>query len=111
MQSRWERLLVKKLIAVALLLGSATVAAQIPTIIGHVRGKQDSEITFTTEQGSCSDDTRLAYIQRSGGEIALLGCWRKIGAKIFVTWSDGGVYSYDVEFIQFTKEWMDYSNK
>lgn len=101
----------KRLIAVALLLGSSVVAAQIPTIIGHVKGKQNSEITFTTEQGSCGEGTRMAYIQKSGGEIMLLGCWRKVGPKIFVTWSDGDVYSYDSEFIQFTEEWMEYSNR
>lgn len=101
----------KKLIAVALLLASAVVTAQIPTIIGHVKGKQNSEITFTTEQGSCGEGTRLAYIQKSGGEIALLGCWRKVGPKVFVTWADGDVYTYDVEFIVFTEEWMNYSNQ
>lgn len=101
----------KKLIAVFLLLSSAAILAQIPTIIGHVKGKQGSEITFTSEQGSCAEGTRLAYIQKSGGEIALLGCWRKIGPKIFVTWSDGDVYTYDVEFIVFTEEWMNYSNQ
>lgn len=101
----------KRLIAAVLLLGSATVAAQIPTIIGHIKGKQGSEITFTTEQLTCAEGTKLAYIQKSGGEIALLGCWRKVDSKIFVTWSDGDVYTYDVEFIQFTEEWMNYSNK
>lgn len=101
----------KKLFAVVLLLSSSTVIAQLPTIIGHVSGKHGSEITFTTEQGSCAEGTRLAYIQRAGGEISLLGCWRMVGSKIFVTWSDGDVYSYDVEFIQFTKEWTNYSNQ
>jgi hypothetical protein len=101
----------KRLITVALLLGSSVVAAQIPTIIGHIKGKQDSEITFTTEQGACAQGTKLAYIQKSGGEVALLGCWRKIDSKVFVTWSDGDVYTYDVDFIQFTEEWMNYSNR
>lgn len=102
----------KRLIAVALLLGSAVVAAQgMPTIIGHIKSQARGEITFTTEKGSCADGTNLAYIQRESGEIYLLGCWRKIGPKIFVTWSDGDVFSYDVEFIQFTEEWMNYSNR
>lgn len=101
----------KKLIAVVLSLCSTVVTAQIPTIIGHVKGKYDSEITFTTEQGTCAEGTRLAYIQKSGGEVILLGCWRKVGPKVFVTWSDGDVYTYNVDYIQFTEEWLEYSNK
>lgn len=95
-----------------MLISSAVVSAQqIPMIIGHVKSKANGEITFTTEQGSCKEGTRLAYIQKSGGEIILIGCWRMIDSKIFVTWSDGDVFSYDFEFIQFTKEWLDYSGR
>lgn len=102
----------KKLIIMFLLFGSALVAAQsIPTIIGHVKSQAKGEITFTTEKGSCGEGTNLAYIQKQSGEIYLLGCWRKIDSKIFVTWSDGDVFSYDTEFIFFTEEWIEYANR
>lgn len=102
----------KKLIMMFLILSSAAALAErIPTIIGHVKSQAKGEITFTTEKGSCADGTNLAYIQKAGGEIYLLGCWRKIGSKIFVTWSDGDVFSYDTEFINFTEEWIEYANQ
>jgi len=103
---------VKKLLAIALCVVSvAAIAQQMPTIIGHMRNNDNGQIVFTTEQGQCKDGTRLTYIEGSGGKIYLVGCWRKTDNKIFVVWSDGDIFSYDIDNLNFTREWMDYSNK
>lgn len=105
-------LLVKKIIAILALLASGSVLAQQPpTIIGHINNRDNGQIVFTTDQGQCNDGTRLAYIEDDGGKIYTVGCWRKTDNKIFVVWSSGEIFSYNIEKMNFTREWMDYSNR
>lgn len=103
----------KKLLAIALCVVSvAAIAQRMPTIIGYVKNKANGEITFTTEQGHCNRDSGLlAYIRDNGGRIAMVGCWRMVDSEVFVVWSDGDLFSYGGDAIQFTEEWLRYSER
>ena len=102
----------KKIIAILALLASGSVLAQDrPTIIGSMKNKENGQIVFTTDQGQCQEGSLLTYIEGSGGKIYMVGCWRKVNNKVFVVWSDGDIFSYDIENMNFTREWMEYSNR
>ena len=91
-----------------LALASMTAMAQMPEIIATMPNRDNSRITFTTIQGSCDTDQKLAYAQSNGGKISILGCYRLIGDQVFVKWSDGDVYTYDVNALTITAEFENY---
>lgn len=102
----------KKLTTILILLASSSAIAQSrPTIIGHINNQDNGQIVFTTDQGQCKDGSLLTYIEDEGGKIYTVGCWRKTDNKIFVVWASGDIFSYNIEKMNFTREWMEYSNR
>ncbi len=39
---------------------------------------------------------------------SLIGCWRLEGETIFVFWDDGDTYSYPLDALRMTDEWLRY---
>lgn len=98
-------------VAGVLLLGPRATAQEAPPVIGTITNRAGGEIVFTTRSTSkCSkQEARFAYIRDDGGKISLLGCWRIDGEQVFVFWDDGDTYSYPMDAIRFTEEWIRYS--
>lgn len=85
--------------------------AQVPTILGTIPNRDNSKITFTTNQGECQKGEALAYAQFDGGKIGIMGCYRLIDSELFVRWSDGDVYTYHLDNLTFSPEFLDYVRK
>lgn len=98
-------------VAGVLLLGPRATAQEVPAVIGTLPNRAGGEIVFTTRvTRSCSKQEAIfAYIRDEGGKISLAGCWRIDGEQVFVFWDDGDVYSYPLNTIRFTEEWIRYS--
>lgn len=95
----------------ALLVSLALIpmaSAQLPTILGTIPNRDNNNITFTSDKGSCKADEKLAYTQGDGGAIGFFGCYKLIDSQVFVTWSDGSIYAYPFEAIRWSKEFQDY---
>jgi hypothetical protein len=82
------------------------LAAQIPLVLGTVQNQAGSWITFTTYQGNCEGDDKVAFTQSSGGKVELTGCYRIVGDQLFVIWADGDIYTYKIEHLTFSREML-----
>lgn len=90
---------------------SVAVAQNAPTIIGYIPNRASGQITLTTETCSTAKDQMFLFVRDDGGKLSMTGCWKMIDANILVKWSDGDVYSYDVENIIFTPEFDEWYAK
>lgn len=95
----------RKFIWILVAFCSTAVAQTPPTIIGKIRNRAQGEITFTSEKCSRDPTMNFAFIRDDGGRLSLSGCWRLVDYNVLVSWSDGDVYSYPVENVQFTPEY------
>jgi hypothetical protein len=87
---------------------STTAVAQNFSIIGYIRNQAGGEITLSTESLSCKEGERAAFIRSQGGKVSLFGCWRLIQDQIWIRWSDGDVYAYDLGNLITTPEFDRY---
>lgn len=46
------------------------------------------------------------YTQSNGGKIELVGCYRAVGDQLMVVWADGDVYTYPINDVTFSPEFM-----
>lgn len=97
--------------AFALALVSIPAVAQVPEIIATMPNRDNSKISFTSLQWNCEPDQKLVYAQSDGGKISVLGCYQLIGDQVFVKWSDGDVYTYDVDSLTLTADFQAYMKK
>jgi hypothetical protein len=97
--------------AFALALVSIPAVAQVPEIIATMPNRDNSKISFTSVQGNCETGQKLAYAQSDGGKIGIFGCYQLIGDQVFVKWSDGDVYTYDVGALTLTADFEAYMKK
>ena len=100
-----------KIAALILATLSIVAAAQEATIIGTMRNKGNGLITFTSVKGSCPDNQRVVYIRNEGGKVEITGCFSLVDDQLFVLWKDGDLYTYPVEAISFTPEFLRNSDK
>lgn len=85
-------------------------AQQYPTIIGYITNQLNGRIIFTTEKGNCREKSSLVYMTGGGGEILGIGCWYKVDDQLFVNWQKtGDFYSYPIESLIWSDEWLKYS--
>ena len=87
---------------------STSAIAQNFSIIGHIRNEAGGEITLSTENLNCKSDERSAFIREKGGKIGEFGCWRLIQDQIWIRWSAGDVYAYDLGALITTPEFDRY---
>lgn len=80
---------------------------QKPLIVGHIANQEGGRIMLTTEPADC-ENKLFFYAVNKGGKIVAKGCYTVIGQEVFATWSDGSMYQYSGENIQFTQEFLDY---
>lgn len=99
----------KWIIALALLAGASS-AAERPLIVGHIANQAGGEITLTMRTtAKCREHKAVfVYVRDSGGRVSLIGCWRLEGETIFVFWDDGDTYSYPLDALRMTDEWLRY---
>jgi hypothetical protein len=87
------------------------VSNPVPPIIGHIRNRAGGQIILASEKCSSDQSLQFAFIKDNGGKLSLTGCWRMIGDDIVIRWSDGDVYSYPVENIEFTDSFNQWSER
>jgi hypothetical protein len=108
------------LCAVLFLSASFTQAADLkpyssmettaPTIIGYIKNRANGLIVLTSTQVSCQNGKFFFYALSDGGKVVGGGCYTLIDDNIFATWNDDkSVYQYSGSAINFTQEWLDYS--
>lgn len=99
----------KWIIALALLAGASS-AAERPLIVGQIANQAGGEITLTMRTtAKCREHQAVfVYVRDSGGRVSLIGCWRLEGETIFVFWDDGDTYSYPLDALRMTDEWLRY---
>jgi len=94
------------------LLAGAAVAAELerPLIVGHIANQAGGEITLTMRStAKCREqDAVFVFVRDPGGRVSLIGCWRLVGETIFVFWDDGDTYSYPLDALRMTPEWLRY---
>lgn len=95
----------RKWIVLIALVCSEVVAQQMPLIIGVIRNKAAGEITLTREACKADPSMSLVFVRNEGGKISLAGCWKLVEYNILVKWSDGDLYSYPVENVEFSPEY------
>jgi len=81
-----------------------------PTIIGKIRNRAQGEIVLASESCASDPSSRFAFIRESGGKLSLTGCWQMVDDDIVIRWSDGDVFMYPIESIEFTQsfnEWYE----
>ena len=101
----------KWIIALALLAGAVDAKElERPLIVGHIANQAGGEITLTMRStAKCREqDAVFVYIRDPGGRVSLIGCWRLVGETIFVFWDDGDTYSYPLDALRMTPEWLRY---
>jgi hypothetical protein len=96
-----------KLAALALAALSVVANAQGAKIIGTIPNQDNGHITFTSVKGSCEDNRLLAYIRAQGGQIEATGCYILVDDQFFVLWATGEVFTYSLDSITFTKEFLN----
>ncbi len=96
-----------KLAAIVLALVSAVASAKDVTIIGTLKTQAGGLITFTSVKGSCPDNQLVAYIRSNGGKVAITGCFSLVDDQLFVLWSDGDLYTYPMDNIEWTPEFLE----
>lgn len=101
----------RKWILLAVLFCSEVVAQGMPIIVGVIRNRAQGEITFTSETCKADPSMSFAFIRDDGGKLSLGGCWKLVGYNVIVKWSDGDIYSYPVENVQFTSEYNEWYEK
>lgn len=99
----------KRLAVLALV--SVTAYAQGFDIVGYVPNRDNNRITFTNHQGKCPDGQRLAYTQADGGKITDYGCYALVGDQLMVAWNDGDMYSYSLDALVLSEEFIEYMKK
>jgi hypothetical protein len=94
------------------LLAGAVDAKELerPLIVGHIANQAGGQITLTmrTSKKCAQQEAVFAYIRDPGGRISLIGCWKMQGEDIFVFWDDGDVFSYPLDSLQMTDDWLRY---
>lgn len=98
----------RKLILLVALLCNEAVAQQPPSILGTIRNRADGAITLTTE--TCRTDKTMffVFVRDDGGKLSLTGCWRTIDYNVFIKWSDGDVYTYPIDNVEFSQEYDEW---
>lgn len=104
-----------KALLVGWLLAGAAVAAELerPAVVGHIANQAGGQITLTmrTSKKCAQQEAVFAYVRDPGGRISLIGCWKMHGEDVFVFWDDGDVFSYPLESVQMTEEWLRYTEQ
>lgn len=87
------------------------VSNPLPPIIGWIRNRAQGQIVLATEKCSTDPSLQFAFVKDDGGRLSLTGCWQMIGEDIVIRWSDGDVFSYPVESIEFTASFNEWSER
>ncbi len=94
----------------AALMSTSTLAAEEPLVIGWIKNRGDGEIVFLSTTVNCKTGQR-GYVRDDGGRMALFFCWRLESKMFWVTYDDGDRYSYPLDSINLTPEYMAYLNE
>jgi hypothetical protein len=83
----------------------------VPEVVGYVKNENGGRIILTSGSGDCNNPgfPRFMYATNNGGQIMVAGCYGVSGEGIVAKWSNGQMYRYELEDIEFTQEWMNYS--
>lgn len=95
----------RKFIWALIVISGTAVAQERPTVIGFITNKAEGEITLTGAICKADKSKFFLYVRDRGGKISLTGCWSIFESDIFVTYSDGDIYSYPVTAVNFTPEY------
>lgn len=90
----------------ALLVSIPTTAQEMPLIVGTIPNRADAVITLTLRQGSCPKNQYVGYTENDAGRIMFWSCWFFAGGKVFMRYDDGNEYTYPVDSISFTPEFL-----
>lgn len=93
------------------LVATVAVAAEPPFIVGTIANRDNSNITFTTYTGKCTGNHKVVYAQSEGGKVGITGCWMIEQDQIFVTWKDGDLYTYPLEWLKLSPEMSKFLDK
>lgn len=101
----------KRTLATMLLIPTVIAAQELPLIVGSIPNRDNAKITFTTYQGDCKNNDKMVYTQADGGKVSLTGCYRMVGDSLFVIWSDGDIYTYELGNLVLSSEMDQYLRK
>ena len=99
---------VTKWLAVAVLMVSTAWAKEPPMLIGTIENKAGGQIMFTSRPCPREKDKRFVFIRDQGGQVSAAGCWVYKDRLFWVFWSDGDVFSYDLDAFEPTPDFEAY---
>ena len=103
----------KSLFLVSLLTPFTAVAQTLPNILGTIQNEAGGLIIFTTSKAKeCKGTERFVYAKEKNGRVGMGGCYTFLDDKeIVVQWLDGSVYSYNLESLEVTDEFIEYMKR
>jgi len=92
------------------LLNISAAAQSLPDILGTIQNEVGGSIIFTTRKTKeCRETEWFVYAKEKNGRVGIGGCYTFLGEKeIVARWFDGSVYSYNVESLEVTDEFIEF---